>query len=264
MLVVIAIIALLVAVLLPAMRSVQQHSKAVSCSSNIKHLTFGLLMYETQNGTLPYGFYDKCCDANNNPIEPPGGYPGYMQYDMLGWWWFNFIEGFYRKSDRSKRTVVRCPSKCLSDYMLKNNVLCGNYGVNRSVCKSSVDRQPYREEFVGMSLNTSEITKPDMALLIVDSGYSMISWWNVTEEPPVVLDSDPIEDTAYIPGLKINKDKDLLPGQEQDVIEGRHPNKTVNIGFTDGHVRRKKADYLLVEKMEDGSYKNQSPLWLPE
>ena len=75
LLVVIAVIALLIGVLLPALKSARQQAKAVSCSSNIKQLTFALLMYETQNGTLPYSFYVKN-DAMGFPIEPPGGYPG--------------------------------------------------------------------------------------------------------------------------------------------------------------------------------------------
>ena len=263
LLVVIAAIALLVAVLLPAMRSVRQQSKTVLCGSNIKHLTYGLLMYETQNGLLPYSFHDKC-DANDNPIEPPGGYLGNSAYDMQGWWWFNFIEGFYRKSDR-KKSVIECPSRRITDSKIEDDVLCGNYGVNRSVCRNSYDRQEFfRKEFKGLPLNTSEIAEPDRTLLVVDSGYAMISWWNVADEPPGTLNNNLIEDTAYIPGLEINEEKKLWPGQEEDAISGRHPKKTVNVGFADGHISRKKSKYLFVEKMGDGSYKNKSPLWVPE
>jgi prepilin-type processing-associated H-X9-DG protein len=66
-----------------------------------------------------------------------------------------------------------------------------------------------------------------------------------------------------VPGLEINKKKDLWPGQHQDAIYGRHPSKSVNVGFADGHVSRKKADDLFVEKTETG-YKNRIPLWLPK
>ena len=83
MLVVIAAITLFTAILLPSLRSFRQQAKAVLCSSNIKQLTLGLLMYETENQTLPYSFCVKY-DVNDNPIEPPGGYPGCMQYDMNG------------------------------------------------------------------------------------------------------------------------------------------------------------------------------------
>ena len=257
LLVVIATIAFLIAISLPSLRNSRQQAKAILCSSNIKQLTFGLLLYENQNQTLPYGFY-------NTPMgtPPPGGYSGYIQYDRAGWWWLNFIEGFYKKSD-SKRTVVQCPSKRLNNPKLINNILCGNYGVNRSICKSSNDRQSKREEFIGTPLSSSDIPGPSETLLIVDSGYSLISWWHVTNVPPVKLSNKIIEDAAYVPGLKINQERKLWPGQEQDAIDGRHPNKTINVGFVDGHVSRKKADDLFVEKADD-NYKNKSPLWAPK
>jgi len=72
-----------------------------------------------------------------------------------------------------------------------------------------------------------------------------------------------IQDTAYVPGLSINRDRDLLPGQIQDAIGGRHPSKTVNVGFVDGHVDRTKADDLLVEKTGEDQYCNRVPTWDP-
>jgi len=253
--VVISTIALLMAVLFPALLSSRKQAKAVVCSSNVKQLLLSLFSYETENQTLPYGFDD----TPTNP--PPGSYPGYTQYDKMGWWWFNFIEGFYKKSE-SKRTAIRCPSKCLTNPKLKNNILCGNYGVNQSICKSSQGIQSH-SEFIGTPLRSSGISRPAGTLLIVDSGYSLISWWHATNSPPVVLGNAIIEDTAYIPVLWINKEKSLWPGQENDALNGRHPNKTVNVGFVDGHVNRTKADDLFVEKIGDG-YKNKSPLWIPK
>jgi prepilin-type processing-associated H-X9-DG protein/prepilin-type N-terminal cleavage/methylation domain-containing protein len=256
LLVVISIIAIIVAILVPALQSFRQQAKAALCTSNIKQLMIGLFAYENQNLTLPFSI------DNTSHTPPPGGYPGYGQYDRKGWWWFNFIKDFYRKSD-TKITVVQCPSKQLTDSMLKNNILCGNYGINRSICKSSDDRQSNREEFVGKPLSFSQIPNPGKTLLIVDSGYAMISWWYATDKPPVVLNNTTIEDTTYVPGLEINRNRILWPGQEQDAIYGRHPNKTVNVGFVDGHISRTKADDLFVEKTEEG-YKNKIPLWGPK
>ncbi|OHB43133.1 MAG: hypothetical protein A2Y13_10415 [Planctomycetes bacterium GWC2_45_44] len=218
-------------------------------------------MYDSQNQTLPFSF------GKTITALPPGGYSGFKQYDRIGWWWFNFIEGFYKRSD-ARNTVIQCPSKYLTDSKFKNNILCGNYGVNRSICKSSDDRQAHREEFIGKPLSSTEIPKPGETLLVADSGYAMISWWHVTDTlpPPAALNKNIIEDTAYIPGLKINnnrKNLSLLPCQEQDAIDGRHPNKTVNVGFADGHISRTKAEDLFVEKTDDG-YKNKIPLWVPK
>jgi len=256
LLVVIATLALLVAISLPSLQNSRQQAKAVLCSSNIRQLTFGLFIYETQNLTLPYGF-------DNTPMNsPPGGYPGYSEYDRKGWWWFNYITDYSRKGP-GKASIIQCPSRQLKGQKFGDNILCGNYGVNRSLCKSFDDRQSHREEFVGTPLCTDDISHPSRTLLIVDSGYSLISWWHATDVPPVALGNAVIEDTAYIPGLGINKKRDLWPGQEEDAIDGRHPNKTVNVGFVDGHVEKRKAESLFVEKTADG-YRNKNPLWLPK
>jgi prepilin-type processing-associated H-X9-DG protein len=258
LLVVIATIALLMAILLPSLRRSRQQAEAAVCGSNIKQLLHGLFSYETENQTLPYGFCIEH-DANGKPSAPPDGYPGFSPPDRQGWWWFNFIEGFYEKS-KGNETVVCCPSKRLNNILLKNDVLCGNYGVNHSICKSS---QGKSAELKGTPLRSSSITRSSETLLIVDSGYALINWWHAADRSPVALGNTIIEDASYVPGLSINKDRNLWPGQERDAIYGRHPNKTVNIGFVDGHLSRTKADDLLVEKT-NGDYRNKSPLWVPK
>ncbi|MHC4544544.1 MAG: prepilin-type N-terminal cleavage/methylation domain-containing protein [Planctomycetota bacterium] len=251
--VVIAIIALLMAILVPSLQHSRQQAKAALCGSNIKQLTIGLLMYETEYKTLPHAF-------DNTPMDsPPGGYPGNPMYDRMGWWWFNYISNYSRKG-KGNETVLWCPSRQMSKRRLEGNVLCGNYGVNQSICKSTFGGYA---EFIGMPLSTADILHASQTLLLADSGYSMITWWHVTDTPPVALGNTKIVDAAYIPGLKINAERDLWPGQEWDAIYGRHPNKSVNIGFADGHVSRTKADDLFVEE-DGGNYKNRSPLWLPK
>ncbi len=253
LLVVIAIIALIIAISLPSLQNSRQQAKAVICSSHISQLLLDMAIYETKNETFPYAFDDTLLEP------PPGGFPGDFMYDRLGWFWFNHIIDYSRK-DSGKDSVIWCPSRVINDISLKDNVLCGNYGVNLSICKSKRGRKS-QAEFVGTSLSSRDILHPSRTLLIIDSGYSMISWWHVTDVPPMSLGST-IEDNAYVPGLKINNEKNLLSGQKRDAINGRHTNKTVNVGFADGHVERKKADELFVEKTET-NYKNRYPLWRP-
>jgi prepilin-type N-terminal cleavage/methylation domain-containing protein/prepilin-type processing-associated H-X9-DG protein len=256
LIVVISIISIVIAVILPSLNSSKLKARVVQCKVNVKQLNWGLLQYEAEHKTLPYSFWNP--DSKN--ILPPGGYyVGNPSIDRGGWWWFNYTEK-YKKSDGIK-SIVQCPSKLLTEQKLNNNILCGNYGVNRSICKSSDDRQgPTRDEFVGTPLKTTGVPNPAQTLLIVDSGYAMISWWYAATAPPFTLGSTPIEDTAYIPGLSINKTRNLMRGQEQDAIKGRHYNKTVNVGFVDGHIELKKAEKLLVEKTNQG-YTNKIPLW---
>ncbi|MDD5326866.1 MAG: hypothetical protein PHY02_03515 [Phycisphaerae bacterium] len=243
------------AILFPTLHSSKQQAQAILCASNVKQLLMGLFSYENENHILPNGF-----DKQPGQGPPPGGFAGDSAQDKRGWWWFNFIEGFYEKSN-SVTTVVTCPSKRLNDKRLMENILCSNYGANQSICKSSSQGEPTDPEFVGTPLRSSDIPRPAETLLIVDSGYAMINWWHATDEPPVILGNHKIEYTSYIPGLWINKDRALWPGLEEDARYGRHLNKTVNVGFVDGHVSRKKADDLCVEET-NGEYKNRSPLWL--
>jgi len=161
----------------------------------------------------------------------------------------------------SRDSIVWCPSRQIKDIRLKYNVLCGNYGVNQSICKS-LDGSDNRTEFVGKPLSCTEISNPGMTLLVVDSGYSVINWWHVTDTPPESIGTS-IADRTFVPGLWINGDKNIWRGLEDDAIYGRHPGKTVNIGFAGGHITRTKADNLLVEKTGD-TYKNKSPLWVPK
>ncbi|MHC4240884.1 MAG: hypothetical protein ACYSU4_00665 [Planctomycetota bacterium] len=214
-----------------------------------------MTMYEGDYGTFPYAV-----DETFREI-PPGGAPGSPMHDRVGLWWINHIIDYSRKN-RDKNSVILCPSKKFNDIKLKNNVLCGNYGVNLSICKNLMGSKS-QAEFCGTPLSSSNILQPSRSLLVMDSGYSMISWWYVTDIPPATFVGLKNEVAAYVPGLKINKDKTTLwPDQKGDAIVGRHPNKIVNVGFVDGHVNSRKADDLFVEKTETG-YNNRYPLWRP-
>ena len=253
LLVVIAMVAVLLAILTQVLHGVRKHTWAVACSSNIKQLTRDLIMYKDKKEEFPYGFRDSF-------TSPPGGFPGDSEYDRQAWWWFNIMEGY--ENDANKR-ILQCPSKSLRHPKLITNILYGNYGVNRSICKSPVDIRKYKKDFVGAPLGDMDIPQPSRTLLIVDSGYSVISWWHATDVPPVSFDGNRGEDIGYVPGLKINKERNLMLDQKEDAENGRHPNRKVNVGFADGRVARIKADELLIEK-EGDTYTNRSPLWVPK
>lgn len=122
---------------------------------------------------------------------------------------------------------------------------------------------PYSDdEFCGVPRSTSSLRQPGSTLLLLDSGYATICWWHAAREPPFTFGPS-IQDAAYVPGLEINETKTLWPGQATDAINGRHPGKSVNVGFADGHVSRLKARELLVEKADPNNWNNK-PLWSPD
>jgi len=254
LLVVIAVIAVLISILVPALRAARQQAKAVACGSNLKQLSLALTAYEQENGTFPHGFDD------HGMVTPPGGYVGNAVYDRRGWWWFHFLVGTLGENF-DEGTISWCPSRSVKDPGLKKNVLCGNYGVNRSICKDPEDTGEIGGDFFGAPLSLNQIRHSARTLLITDSGYSLISWLGATNAPGPFFDNPMREGAFYVPGLWINKERIILPGHEQDAIDGRHPNKSINVGFADGHISRVKADALFVEET-DGGYSNLSPLWL--
>jgi prepilin-type N-terminal cleavage/methylation domain-containing protein/prepilin-type processing-associated H-X9-DG protein len=255
LLMVLVIIALMIALLIPALQIPRRQTKAIKCGLNLKQLFLGLTMYHDDNGTFPNAL-NNTKYARQNP--PPGSHAGYLNQDIPGWWWFNYITDYSRK-DFEQKKVIWCPSRKVTR-KLKRNVLCANYGVNQSICKSTGGER-IQTEFVGAPLDRSQILRHSETMLIVDSGYSMINWWHATNIPPVPLGSS-IEDAAYIPGLKINEEKKKWPGLEWDAVNGRHPNKTVNVVFVDSHAERREAEDLYVEKTQEG-YRNCHPLWQP-
>jgi prepilin-type N-terminal cleavage/methylation domain-containing protein/prepilin-type processing-associated H-X9-DG protein len=251
---VIAIIAILAALLLPSLQRSRLQAKAVVCMSNIRQLNSAFSVYINDYGKFPYGIYNSPAGA------PPDGYT-YSAGSRAGWWWFNYLDGIYTKKMR-KKTVIQCPSRQINNPKLNNDILCGNYGANLSICRmfdGTVDQNE-----IGRPRTLTEVPRPAQALLIVDSGYTMISWRHAADFLTTTLGSTNIEDTSYVPGLSINRQRQLKSGQEIDAYYGRHPRATVNIGFADGHAARTSAEDLLVKKTPDGRYENRSPLWMPD
>ena len=257
LLIVIAVIAVLMSILVPISYTAREQTRAVKCGSNLKQLSLLLTTYASDNETFPYGF-----DAPTvGTVMPPPRYPGNPMYDLPGRWWFTSIGGGL-KDYTNPKTIFWCPSRNIQEMGSRMNILCGNYGVNRAICKDAPSM--IGGEFVGTPLALYQIRRPSATLLITDSGYSLISWKGATDANIQFFFENPDrEGSFYVPGLRINKDRILFPGSEDDAMDGRHPNKTVNVGFVDGHVGRVKADDLFVEEIND-NYKNLSPLWLPK
>ncbi len=254
---VIGIIAVLFAFLVPSLQRSRLQAKAAVCMSNIRQLNAALLMYATDNSKFSYGLYNPF-----PPDSPPAsGYAGNQSYDRSGWWWFNYLDGFYEKN-MGYNTVLQCPSNQLKHSKYQSDILCGNYGTNLLICRMLIGGGDQNE--VGNPRGVSEVFRPGQTLLIIDSGYAIISWRHAADSFTATLGNTQIEDTAYIPGLSINRQRQLKPEQKIDALYGRHPQMTVNAGFVDGHVARTKAEDLLVKKKPDGHYENKFPLWVPD
>jgi prepilin-type N-terminal cleavage/methylation domain-containing protein/prepilin-type processing-associated H-X9-DG protein len=265
LLVVIAMIALLAGLSMSGFRSSREQARKVACTGRIRQLLLGTLNYETENGTFSYGF--RSALGSLGSVERYAGSPGSV--DLPGWWWFDYSEKVDHATGQREELLI-CPSKRQDHLTLARDLLCGNYGANLSVFQVDGYTQPYKDGFGGRPLSLARIPQPAQTLLLVDSGYSLISWWHATVDPPVelppaVMMAGMILNGAYVPGMGINKDesKTQLSGQTRDALGGRHPNKTVNVGFADGSIASKKADDLFVAQSGEDHW-DSGPLWQPD
>lgn len=247
--VVVSILAFLMALLSPALSGSREQAKTTLCAARIKDLTQGLHTYDSDHGTLPYGF-----------DGPAGTRPPAGNQTPSGWYWFH-LAGMINYDSLRERRLLTCPSRRLEDPDLKRWIVYGNYGVNRFLCKSGVGGLGYYgEDIQGTPLSMLAVRRQAETLLLVDSGFALVSWWNTTREPPTPIKAKHAYDVSYVPGLEINGDMDLWPGQQRDAVGGRHHGKIVNVGFVDGHVSPMKAAELLVTKTGEDEW-NYSPLW---
>jgi prepilin-type processing-associated H-X9-DG protein len=243
-LVVIVIILSITALMFPAINNARNSAKAAACSANQARILSAMAAYESIDESFPYGL-------EFHPEPPPGtgNFPGNASYDPIGWWWFHFID-VYSGGSPYKPSVVKCPAKRFAARSFQTNILWGNYGVNLSICRWFSKTQ--KTEFKGRTtLSRSEIKGADSTMLLADSGYAIIKWHHATQNPPVALSNQIWDTGAYIPGLSINSQRPIFSGMEKDAIEGRHPGKTINVGFVDGHVERTQAEDLLVDSKGD-------------
>ena len=257
LLVVLAIVVLITGLLIPLLGAARLQTRTVVCSSNIKQILDLLAVYEQQNGVFPCGFDDSSIAGRR---ENYFGDPLYG--DKKGKWWFQNII-YIPNTKAGNGSVFWCPSRCIKDPTPpKQNMLCGNYGVNRSICKDAPGQSgTIGSEYVGTPLGSSKILHPESILLVVDSGYSLISWQGATNANVSCFET-PREKSFYIPGVNANEQRKLLSGNKDDAINGRHMLKTINVGYADNHAKRLRAEELFVRE-EKGIYANIQT-WVPE
>jgi prepilin-type N-terminal cleavage/methylation domain-containing protein/prepilin-type processing-associated H-X9-DG protein len=102
LLVVIGIIAVLVALLLPALASAREHANAVKCMSNLRHIGAAFVMYNNQNN----GFNVPSYNMKYNTLSGPGA----TDPPLDGWACILDRDNLISAGEKEHGAVFNCPS----------------------------------------------------------------------------------------------------------------------------------------------------------
>ena len=265
-LVVIAIIAILMTITVPVLQKSKQQGQTVICANNLRQLGIATLLYAQEKSFYPEGF---CGNSTCHPNIPSAEYIKLGTSASYDWqtspWWFHFL--FLNdiiEEDFSRDGLLCCPSKRLSGAGLSGNLLCGNYGVNYSICKIIMTSA---DEFSGKPLRAERVRFPSNKLLLMDSGYALISWKALAPDSNLYpFESPNRQNSYYLPGATINEqrfeDGTINEFQQDDAIDGRHSDGKINAVFADGHVDRIKPSSVEPAFDATGNILNSSS-WSP-
>jgi len=245
----------------PLLVSSRLRAQEIVCQSHVRDIGIAFNLYHETHGSFPSAFVQ---DAS---IPAPLGNVGNHSIDWRGLWWFYYLDLVPREYSTQDH-IVKCPSKKHTDIEYRYNDLWGNYGVNWSICKSpTLDANGTLGEFSGAPARLASIKHPSETLLLADSGYFVLAWVHTLPDSHAMAPKTSYEafNQTYVPGASVNKTREdsLWPGLKEDALTGRHPNRSVNCLFTDGHIANKKADDLAVVPMDHGQIENLTPLWKP-
>jgi prepilin-type N-terminal cleavage/methylation domain-containing protein/prepilin-type processing-associated H-X9-DG protein len=216
LLVVIAIIAILAAMLLPALAKAKDAGRKANCISNLHQMGIGLLMYaDDSNGVIPRG---------NEPL------------------WFQVLSsnlGVKSTNEFKKVRIYTCPS-----YPDKRQLIC--YVDNAWQFSSLADQTGF--ELNGLS-KINRIRRPTDTIYLADNEFG--SWRPIITDL-ATIGSDELNDVwnpAHLPYASGGK----VLNPERRVALARH-GQGLAVLFFDGHAAGKKAKSLVVDDWREYKY----------
>jgi prepilin-type processing-associated H-X9-DG protein len=216
--VVIAIIAILAAMLLPALARAKERAKATQCLSNLKQLGVAMTLYADEN----------------NQMIPRGD-------DPIWWELFAPLIGGKTTNDWAKTKVLVCPS-----FPDKNQVIC--YVINAWEFSRPTD--PMGSQITGLS-KLSSFQKPSDTIYIADFEDS-------TPILPVTdlgLPGDGMKyQDVYSPYHLSHKPNGQLNPLNQRRVAAKRHGEGPNLMFFDGHAAYRKGILITTDDWREKRY----------
>lgn len=251
-LVVIAVIALLTAIISPALQKARHNGEDILCKNNLREISRAVMLYAEDQASYPPGFV-------TGPL--PNQIGDATKDWQRGWWWFRYLDEFH--SDEKNPVDIPqlwCPSRTIRDSMMIPNVLCSNYGINYGICKITAGKDP---EFTGDPLKPGHIRSAGSTLLAMDAGYTLTGWKMFARDTSLYpFEFVNRQDSFFAPGFDENGERLINNSQVDDAFKGRHGIQKINAVFLDGHLERKAASAYQPLFDAQGNVTNKS-VWAP-
>ena len=222
LLVVIGIIAVLIAILLPALGRARAQANTLACLSNQRQIGLAINMFANDHdGYVPKGFFNSGPVAYAPEVGTPWGYT-----DPL-WNWDYVIQPYFNNN----KNVLRCPADDTGNFRWKNNDnnpaldpkerlidnVPGSYRLNKSNQANVGTHAPWE-----CAYKLSQIKKSSDQIVICEGTY--------------VDSSGPGWDAwGDVATWEKNANGAVSKANKTNVAWDRHPGKKSNYTFLDGH-----------------------------
>ena len=165
--VVIAIIAILASMLLPALSKARQAAQNIKCVSNVKQMVLGAFIYANDNDDKLPGSWDGC-----NALTTNGAYSLQNTSDCQVWWADSVGQNWMYQVWKSgiDKALFRCPA----------NTVGTHSNANWSNTDYMVGYMTPRQ-FFNMSLGAAK--RPSEQCIVLDRGPVMLSYYQTIPAP---------------------------------------------------------------------------------